>query len=64
MDCSKNEDEGVQQNTLNEIIIKNPLPQNSQHQTDSLDSEDNLFRQKEKITKVIVIILIIYFILK
>ena len=64
MDCSKNEDEGVQQNTLNEIIIINPLPQNSQHQTDSLDSEDNLFRQKEKITKVIVIILIIYFILK
>ncbi len=64
MDCSNNEDEGVQQNTLNEIIIQNPLPQNSQHQTDSLDSEDNLFRQKEKITKVIVIILIIYFILK
>ena len=64
MDCLKNEDEGVQQNTLNEIIIINPLPQNSQHQTDSLDSEDNLFRQKEKITKVIAIILIIYFILK
>ena len=64
MDCLKNEDEGVQQNTLNDIIIKNPLPQNSQHHPDSPDSEDNLFRQEEKITKVIAIILIIYFILK